>query len=100
MAFTSAARPLAMSFSNRAHGPSGIEEHACRVLRQRNVIHLAQEDLPFGGAEPMAGPLSRRGIRHFSKLTPVFRQSRFNGWLFLPPYKPRVAKMLQLMKRF
>jgi len=43
----------------------------------------------------------RWGFDTFSKLTPVFRQSRLNASkLFLPPYKPRVAKMLRLMKRF
>ena len=37
----------------------------------------------------------------FSKLTPVFSQSRVNGAkLFLPPYQPRVEKMLRWMKRF
>jgi coniferyl-aldehyde dehydrogenase len=41
------------------------------------------------------------GFETFSKLTPVFKQSRFNGMnLFMPPYKPRVQKILRLMKRF
>jgi coniferyl-aldehyde dehydrogenase len=41
------------------------------------------------------------GFDTFSKLTPVFRQSRLNGMnLFMPPYRPIVSTMLRLMKRF
>jgi coniferyl-aldehyde dehydrogenase len=41
------------------------------------------------------------GFDTFSKLTPVFRQSRLNAMnLFMPPYQPRVERLLRLMKRF
>jgi coniferyl-aldehyde dehydrogenase len=40
------------------------------------------------------------GFDSFSKLTPVFRQSRFNGMaLMTAPYRPVVRRMLALMKR-
>lgn len=73
------------------------------VCINETLIHVAQEDLPFGGigASGMGHYHGRWGFDTFSKLTPVFRQSRFNGMkLFLPPYKPHVARMLRLMKRF
>jgi hypothetical protein len=41
------------------------------------------------------------GFETFSKLTPVFKQSRFNGMnLLMPPYRPHVQSILRLMKRF
>jgi coniferyl-aldehyde dehydrogenase len=41
------------------------------------------------------------GFDTFSKLKPVFRQSRLNGMaLFLPPYRPLMRRLLALMKRY
>jgi coniferyl-aldehyde dehydrogenase len=62
-----------------------------------------QEELPFGGVGPsgMGHYHGRWGFDTFSKLTPVFRQARLNGMgLFAPPYRPYVARLLRLMKRF
>jgi coniferyl-aldehyde dehydrogenase len=40
------------------------------------------------------------GFRTFSKLTPVFRQARWNAaGLLNPPYGPRVRRLLQLLLR-
>jgi coniferyl-aldehyde dehydrogenase len=67
------------------------------------LLHIAQESLPFGGvgASGMGHYHGRWGFDTFSKLKPVFRQSRFNGMaLFLPPYRPLMRRMLGLMKRF
>jgi coniferyl-aldehyde dehydrogenase len=107
MAFINAqSRPLAMYwFDNDAKRAEAAlkNTHAGGVCFNETLLHVAQEDLPFGGvgASGMGHYHGRWGFDTFSKLTPVFRQSRFNGMsLFLPPYKPRVAKMLQLMKRF
>ncbi|MBC8118548.1 MAG: coniferyl aldehyde dehydrogenase [Burkholderiaceae bacterium] len=77
--------------------------HAGGVCINETLMHVAQDDLPFGGvgASGMGHYHGRWGFDTFSKLTPVFRQSRFNGMkLFLPPYKPHVARMLRLMKKF
>ena len=107
MAFINAQpRPLAMYwFDNDAKRAEVAlkHTHAGGVCFNETLMHVAQEDLPFGGvgASGMGHYHGRWGFDTFSKLTPVFRQSRVNGMsLFLPPYKPRVAKMLQLMKRF
>lgn len=107
MAFiNSRPRPLAMYwFDNDGKRAEAAlkHTHAGGVCFNETLVHVAQEDLPFGGvgASGMGHYHGRWGFDTFSKLTPVFRQSRFNGMkLFLPPYKPRAAKMLRLMKRF
>ena len=107
MAFINAQpRPLAMYWfdNDGKRAESALKNtHAGGVCFNETLMHVAQEDLPFGGVGPsgMGHYHGRWGFDTFSKLTPVFRQSRFNGMkLFLPPYKPRVAKMLRLMKRF
>ena len=77
--------------------------HAGGVSVNETLMHVAQADLPFGGvgASGMGHYHGRWGFDTFSKLTPVFRQSRLNAAkLFLPPYKSYVAKALSLMKRF
>jgi coniferyl-aldehyde dehydrogenase len=79
------------------------ESHAGGMCVNETLMHVAQEDLPFGGVGPsgMGHYHGEWGFETFSKLTPVFKQSRFNGMnLFMPPYKPRVQKILRLMKRF
>jgi coniferyl-aldehyde dehydrogenase len=73
------------------------------VCVNETLLHIAQEDLPFGGVGPsgMGHYHGRHGFETFSKLTPVFLQSRLNGMgLFMPPYRPIVRKLLELMKRF
>jgi coniferyl-aldehyde dehydrogenase len=79
------------------------ESHAGGMCVNETLMHVAQEELPFGGVGPsgMGHYHGEWGFETFSKLTPVFRQSRFNGMgLFMPPYKPRVQTILRLMKRF
>ena len=73
------------------------------VCVNETLMHVAQEDLPFGGVGPsgMGHYHGRHGFETFSKLTPVFLQSRLNGMgLFMPPYSPFVRRLLELMKRF
>jgi coniferyl-aldehyde dehydrogenase len=99
-------RPLALYWFDRDANRSAQavkHTHAGGVCLNDTLMHAAQEDLPFGGVGPsgMGHYHGRWGFDTFSKLTPVFRQSRFNASkLFLPPYKPYVAKALRLMKRF
>ncbi len=99
-------RPLALYWfdNDGKRAESALKNtHAGGVCFNETLMHVAQEDLPFGGvgASGMGHYHGRWGFDTFSKLTPVFRQSRFNAMrLFLPPYKPRVAQMLRLMKRF
>lgn len=67
------------------------------------LLHIAQESLPFGGVGPsgMGQYHGYAGFLAFSKLKPVFRQSRLNGLaLFNPPYGPRAARLIALLKRW
>jgi aldehyde dehydrogenase (NAD+)/coniferyl-aldehyde dehydrogenase len=64
------------------------------------VMHVAQDDLPFGGvgASGMGQYHAYEGFLTFSILKPVFRQRRVNGlWLLRPPYGRRVRWLLSLM---
>jgi coniferyl-aldehyde dehydrogenase len=73
------------------------------VCVNETLLHVAQEELPFGGVGPsgMGHYHGRHGFETFSKMTPVFVQSRLNGMgLFMPPYGPLVRRLLALMKRF
>ena len=64
------------------------------------LLHIAQEELPFGGVGPsgMGSYHGEAGFRTFSHAKPVFRQSRFNGAALLsPPYGPRFERMLRFL---
>ncbi len=66
------------------------------------LLHAGQEDLPFGGvgASGMGHYHGRWGFETFSKLKPVFLQSRVNALsLFLPPYSRLARTLLHWMKR-
>jgi coniferyl-aldehyde dehydrogenase len=66
------------------------------------ILHIAQEELPFGGVGPsgMGQYHGYEGFRTFSKLKPVFLQSRLNGMaLFNPPYGPLFERMVRLLIR-
>jgi coniferyl-aldehyde dehydrogenase len=99
-------RPLALYWfdNDAARIERALKQtHAGGVCVNETLMHVAQEELPFGGvgASGMGHYHGRWGFDTFSKLTPVFRQSRLNGMgLFTPPYRPVVARMLRLMKRF
>ena len=67
------------------------------------ILHIAQESLPFGGVGPsgMGQYHGYEGFLAFSKLKPVFRQSRLNGLaLFNPPYGARASKLIAMLKRW
>ncbi|MFM0266021.1 coniferyl aldehyde dehydrogenase [Paraburkholderia sediminicola] len=83
-----------------------------RVLRETiaggvaindSLVHLACEDLPFGGvgASGMGAYHGYEGFRTFSLMKPVFRQTRFNArnWLS-PPYGRRFAALMKVMLKF
>jgi hypothetical protein len=66
------------------------------------ILHIAQDDLPFGGvgASGMGHYHGHEGFLTFSKLKPVFYQSRINGiGLFSPPYGSRFEKLLKVLLR-
>ncbi len=66
------------------------------------ILHIAQDDLPFGGVGPsgMGHYHGREGFMTFSKLKPVFRQSRINAiGLFNPPYGKRFERLIKVLLR-
>jgi acyl-CoA reductase-like NAD-dependent aldehyde dehydrogenase len=66
------------------------------------ILHVAQEDLPFGGVGPsgMGEYHGRDGFETFSKRKSVFRQPRMNLLgLFRPPYGPRFERLMRLLSR-
>jgi len=99
-------RPLALYWFD--HDERRIEAalnstHAGGVSVNEVLMHIAQDSMPFGGIGPsgMGHYHGRWGFDTFSKLKPVFRQSRVNALsLFVPPYRPLAKRMLELMKRF
>ena len=82
-----------------------------RVLRQTHsggatindvILHIAQDDLPFGGVGPsgMGHYHGRDGFLAFSKAKGVFTQPRLNAiGLFNPPYGKRFARLIRLLLR-
>lgn len=66
------------------------------------LLHIAQENLPFGGAgESGIGAYhGEHGFRLFSKEKPVFIQSRLAGNALLrPPYGPATERVLRLLRK-
>jgi coniferyl-aldehyde dehydrogenase len=99
------AHPLAMYWfdDDAARADWALRQtHVGGACINETLVHFAQDELPFGGvgASGMGHYHGKWGFEAFSKLTPVFRQSRLNGMhLFMPPYRPLVHRMLALMKR-
>ncbi len=98
-------RPLALYYFDRDADRVG------RVLRETvaggvtvndTILHIAQDDLPFGGvgASGMGAYHGREGFETFSHKKAVFRQSRLNGMrLFRPPYGKVFETMVRLLVR-
>jgi acyl-CoA reductase-like NAD-dependent aldehyde dehydrogenase len=66
------------------------------------LLHIAQENLPFGGVGPsgMGQYHGDEGFCTFSKLKPVFLQSRLNGMsLFNAPYGRLMERLTQFLIR-
>ncbi len=98
-------RPLALYWfdDDARRAREAIERtHVGGACINDTLMHVAQEGLPFGGigASGMGHYHGRWGFDAFSKLTPVFLQSRWHAMnLFTPPYRPIVRTMLGWMKR-
>ena len=98
-------RPLALYYFDRDGA------RVDRVLRETvaggvtvndTILHIAQDDLPFGGVGPsgMGAYHGREGFETFSHKKAVFRQSRLNGMgLFKPPYGKLFETMVKLLIR-
>jgi acyl-CoA reductase-like NAD-dependent aldehyde dehydrogenase len=66
------------------------------------ILHIAQDELPFGGVGPsgMGHYHGREGFLTFSKQKPVFYQSRINGiGLFNPPYGKLFERLIKVLLR-
>ncbi len=98
-------RPLALYWFDRdkrrtAHALRTT--HAGGVTVNDVLMHVAQDDLPFGGvgSSGMGHYHGRWGFDTFSKLKPVLRQPRLAGTaLIRPPYGKTFARLMALMKR-
>mgnify|MGYP003694370451 CR=1 FL=1 len=96
-------RPLALYYFDRD------EARIARVVNETisgnvtindTILHIAQEELPFGGvgASGMGHYHGEEGFNTFSKRKGVFSQSRVNAtWLLKPPFGARVERMLRLL---
>ena len=98
-------RPLAIyPFSHDAQHVAHLMTHTMSggVCVNDAVLHVAQTDLPFGGVGPsgMGHYHGQEGFDNFSKLRPVFRQTRFSPTVFMrPPYGPRMNALLRFLQR-
>jgi coniferyl-aldehyde dehydrogenase len=70
------------------------------VTINETMLHVAQDDLPFGGVGPsgMGHYHAREGFETFSKKKPIFRQARINTTgLLRPPYGKMVDRLLSVL---
>jgi coniferyl-aldehyde dehydrogenase len=73
------------------------------VSVNETLLHIAQENLPFGGIGPSGQGHyhGEFGFRQFSKEKPVFLQSRLAGTgLIRPPYGPSINRLLDWLSRW
>lgn len=76
--------------------------HAGGVTINDVIMHIAQDELPFGGvgASGMGAYHGKAGFDTFSKLKPVFHQSRLNGLgFFKPPYGRMFDRLVSILMR-
>jgi coniferyl-aldehyde dehydrogenase len=66
------------------------------VCVNETLMHVAQEELPFGGVGPsgMGHYHGREGFETFSKLRPVFHQARWSAMKLVGPPYGRFADMM------
>jgi acyl-CoA reductase-like NAD-dependent aldehyde dehydrogenase len=72
------------------------------VTVNETIVHIAQEELPFGGVGPsgMGEYHGRAGFETFSKRKAVFFQPRLNALKLLrPPYGARFHAIMKLLLR-
>jgi aldehyde dehydrogenase (NAD+)/coniferyl-aldehyde dehydrogenase len=78
------------------------ETAAGGVTINDTILHIAQDDLPFGGVGPsgMGQYHGYDGFLAFSKQKGVFRQARVNGMgLFKPPYGKTFERLVGFLLR-
>jgi aldehyde dehydrogenase (NAD+)/coniferyl-aldehyde dehydrogenase len=98
-------RPLALyCFEDNAGRRDRVlnETIAGGVTINDTILHIAQENLPFGGIGPsgMGHYHGIEGFKTFSKQKAVFYQSRLNGMsLFNPPYGALFERLTKFLMR-
>ena len=98
-------RPLALYYfdDDRARCERVLAETvAGGVTLNDTILHIAQDELPFGGvgASGMGHYHGRAGFDTFSKLKGVYRQTRYNTIpLLKPPFGRLIENLLKLMLR-
>jgi acyl-CoA reductase-like NAD-dependent aldehyde dehydrogenase len=98
-------RPLALYYFD--YDKHRIQQMLARTISggvglNETVLHVGQDDLPFGGVGPsgMGHYHGREGFETFSKMKPVFAQSRINGVSMLhPPYGKMFETLIKFMVR-
>jgi acyl-CoA reductase-like NAD-dependent aldehyde dehydrogenase len=94
-------RPLALYVFDRDEAAIGRvldETVSGGVTVNETILHIAQDDLPFGGVGPsgMGEYHGRAGFETLSKRKAVFRQPRLNLLgLFRPPYGARFERLMR-----
>ncbi|MBA2319618.1 MAG: coniferyl aldehyde dehydrogenase [Deltaproteobacteria bacterium] len=77
-----------------------LRTHAGGVTVNDTMLHLAQDDLPFGGTGPsgMGRYHGFEGFQALSHAKSVYWQSRFNaGWLAAPPFGRAVERLMTVL---
>ena len=93
-------RPLALYYFgyNKAEQQRVLEQtHSGGVCLNDTLLHVAQDDLPFGGVGPsgMGDYHGREGFLTFSKAKGVFIKQRFNAArLIYPPYGKTIQRLV------
>ena len=93
-------RPLALYYFgyNKAEQQRVLEQtHSGGVCLNDTLLHVAQDDLPFGGVGPsgMGHYHGRDGFLTFSKAKGVFIKQRFNAArLIYPPYGKAIQRLV------
>ena len=96
-------RPLALyPFTSDARQLSSVLRHTVSggVSVNSTLMHVAQDDLPFGGVGPsgMGAYHGRDGFCRFSHARGIYKAGRFRGFEFLaPPYGRKMQMALKAM---
>ena len=98
-------RPLALYFfDSDAESIEAVLNHTVSggVTINDTLLHIAQDDLPFGGVGPsgMGCYHGFDGFKTFSAQKAVFRQTRLSGiGLFKPPYGAMFERLIKVLLR-
>lgn len=94
-------RPLALYFFsyNKAEQQQILQRtHAGGVTINDTLMHIAQDDMPFGGIGPsgMGHYHGKEGFVTLSKAKAVHRKGRFNSGMFIyPPYGGAIQALIR-----